>query len=74
MNQEIIDQINGIEPDTSDKIMQCGKCKGFYPVLYYWVVFIRCRECSDLDYALYNRQASPGWQIPEHARSDRLGY
>ena len=74
MNQEIIDMLNGIEPDTSDKIMQCEACKGFYPVPYYWVTLIRCRECGELAYALYNRQAEPDWKIPEASRFYRLGY
>ena len=74
MNQVIIDCLNGIAPDTADKIMQCEVCNGFYPVPYDWIVFIRCRECGELAYALYNKQASDDWKIPEHARSHRLGY
>ena len=76
MTQEIIDIINGVEPDTSDKIMQCECCKGFYRVPYNWVTFIRCQECGWLDYALYNQTAKPGWEISRLSRlyMPRLGY
>lgn len=74
MNQKILDLINGVEPDTSDKIMQCEVCAGFYPVPYYWVTFIRCRECGYLDIALYNRTAKPGWEAPPGSISAVLGY
>lgn len=74
MNQDIIDLLNGKEPETSDKIMQCEVCKGFYPVRYYWVTLIRCRECTELDITLYNKRAEPDWKIREGAYAPVLGY
>ena len=53
--KEMIDEINGVEIDKSDKIMQCEVCEGFYPVSYNWITLIRCHECGWLDYALYNQ-------------------
>ena len=74
--QEIIDEINGIEPDTSNKIMQCEVCLGFYPVPWNWVTLIRCRECGELDYALYNKEVEPEWRIPFNSKyfTPLLGY
>ena len=74
MNQQIIDLINGVEPDTSDKIMQCEVCLGFYPVPYYWVTLIRCEECGYLAIALYNQEAAPEWKVPPGSVSAVLGY
>lgn len=72
MTQVIIDRINGVEPDTSDQIMQCQACKGFYPVPYYWATLIRCRECSYLAVLLYNEKAPAKWRIGKYV--GLLGY
>lgn len=80
MNQKMLDLINGVEPDTSDKIMQCEVCQGFYPVPHHWATLIRCHECGWLDYALYNRTpvVIEGAPVPITERSrwymPRLGY
>ena len=53
MTQAILDMINGVET-PSHKIMQCDQCKGFYPVPYHWITFIRCHECGWSAYANFN--------------------
>lgn len=73
MNKETADLL-GLEFDSSDKVMQCEECKGFYPVPYNYNIIVACPECYFLGFLIYNQTCKEGWEVDASYKWLMLGY